>query len=346
MPVSLADLGEVGVIRRAVRFCPSVSPLLVRGVGDDAAIIRPSGQRHLLLTTDLLVEHIDFNLNGWTLDRVGEKALAVNVSDVAAMGGRPTLFTVGLAIPARARPAQVDALYRGLGRAARRYGVALAGGDLSASPSGWSIEITLLGEVKPGQALTRSGAEVGDRLCVTGTLGDSGAGLDLLRANTSRRTGLGAATRSLPSRAARFLVERHQVPTPRVAQGRALASRGLATAAIDLSDGLASDLRRLCEASGVGAEVDLRALPFSSELLTYARAVKRDPATYALTSGEDFELLVTVAPANLARARSLNVDGVPLTDIGSILPRRAGLRIIDRRGRRSRLTASGFEHFR
>ena len=156
---SLAELGEVGVIRRAVRFCPSSSPLLVCGVGDDAAIIRPSHGRQLLLTTDLLVERIDFDLETWTLDRVGEKALAVNLSDVAAMGGRPTLFTVGLAIPARARIAQVDALYRGLGRAARRYGVVLAGGDLSASPAGWSIEITLLGEIEPGRALTRSGAQ-------------------------------------------------------------------------------------------------------------------------------------------------------------------------------------------
>jgi len=231
----LARLGESGVIRRAARLCPSTSPMLVCGIGDDAAVIRPSRDQQLLLTTDLLVESVDFDLSAWTLDRVGEKALAVNLSDVAAMGGRPTLFTVGLAIPARARVAQVDAFYRGLGRAARRYGVVLAGGDLSASPSGWSVEITLLGEVEPGQALTRSGANVGDWLCVTGTLGDSGAGLELLRTKTARRGRHDAKPRPLSQRATRFLVDRHQVPVPRLAHGRALAAHGLATAAIDLS---------------------------------------------------------------------------------------------------------------
>jgi thiamine-monophosphate kinase len=319
---------------------------LIHGIGDDAAVIVQSPRRDLLVTTDLLVETVDFDLGAWTYDRLGEKALAVNLSDIAAMGGWPTVFFVGLAIPRRATVRQVEDLYRGLGRAARRYGVVLGGGDLSSSPSGWSIGITLLGEIKRGKALTRSGAKPGDWLCVTGTLGDSGAGLHLLRAASERRPSTTTQRRNYSSRGPRFLLDRHQRPTPRVECGRVLAARRLATAAIDLSDGLASDLRRLCDASGVGAEIDLPSLPLSNELKAYADSVGRDPIEYAISSGEDFELLFTVDPTCLNRAVRLAIDKTPVTPIGRILPRRAGLQVVDASGKNTPLDAKGYDHFR
>ena len=338
MSDELRRLGEFGLIRRLTRLCPTVSPRLRLGVGDDAAVVVPRPRTDLLVTTDVLVEGVDFDLAVWPLDRLGEKALAVNLSDIAAMGGRPFLFFVALSVPQRAAVRQAEGLYRGFGRAARRYGVVLGGGDVSAAAS-WSIAVTVLGEVERGRALTRSGARPGDRLCVTGTPGDSGAGLDLLRAGRHPPRGLARSD-------ARRLIDRHQRPTPRLDVARALVRRGAATAAIDLSDGLAADVRRLCEASGVGVEIDLRALPLSKPLRAYAAAVRRDPVDYALGGGEDFELLFTVPPTGLDRTLRLATAEVPITAIGWVLPRRAGLRMIDASGARRPLPAVGYEHFK
>ncbi len=337
MSDELRRLGEFGLIRRLTRLCPTVSSRLRLGVGDDAAVVVPRPRTDLLVTTDVLVEGVDFDLDVWPLDRLGEKALAVNLSDIAAMGGRPLLFFVALSLPARAAVRQAEALYRGLGRAARRDGVTLGGGDVSAAVA-WSVAVTVLGEVERGRALTRSGARPGDWLCVTGTPGDSGAGLDLLRAG--RRLPRGVARSD-----ARRLIDRHQRPTPRLDVARGLVRRGAATAAIDLSDGLAADVRRLCEASGVGVEIDLRALPLSKPLRAYTAAVRRDPVDYALGGGEDFELLFTVPPTGLDRALRLATAEVPITAIGRVLPRRAGLRVIDASGARRPLPAAGYEHF-
>jgi thiamine-monophosphate kinase len=308
------------------------------GVGDDAAVIRPRANTELLVTTDVLVEGVDFDRANSLFDRLGEKALAVNLSDIAAMGGRPTVFFVSLSLPLRAALREAEALYRGLGRCARRYGVTLGGGDVSAAPC-WSIAVTVLGEIARGRALTRAGARVGDLLCVTGTLGDSGAGLALLQRGGRLPKGL---TRSH----ARFLIDRHRCPSPRLSVGRRLADRRLATAAIDLSDGLAADVRHVCEASGVGVEIDLPALPMSTPLRRYAEAIRRDPIDVALGGGEDFELLVTIPPKNLARAQRLAEPDGPLTVIGRVTSARQGLRVIDTGGRSRPLPRVGYEHFR
>jgi len=334
----LRRLGEFGLIDRLVQLCPTTSPRLRVGVGDDAAILTPRTGTELLVTTDVLVEGVDFNLSAWPLDRLGEKALAANLSDIAAMGGRPVAFFVALSLPVRARVRDVEMLYRGLGRLARRYGVALAGGDVSAAPC-WSIAVTVIGEVERGRSLTRSGARPGDLVCVTGTLGDSVAGFDLL--SRGRRL-----PRGLSRPHARWLIDRHQRPTPRLGIAARLAQQRLATAAIDLSDGLAADMRRLCEASRVGMEIDLAALPLSRALRAYARATGRDPVADALGGGEDFELLVTIPPRRLNRARRAAAGDVPLTVIGRVTPARRGLSVIDETGRRRPLPRVGYEHFR
>lgn len=335
---SLRQIGEFGLIDRLVRLCPTTSARLRLGVGDDAAVIRPRPDTEVLVTTDVLVEGVDFDPAVWPFDRLGEKALIVNLSDIAAMGGRPVAFFVALSLPARARVRDAEALYRGLGRVARRYGVALGGGDVSAA-SRWSIAVTVIGEIRRGRMLTRAGARPGDLLCVTGTLGDSVAGLSLLRRGMRLPRGF---TQSY----ARWLIDRHQIPAPRLEIGARLAQQRLATAGIDLSDGLGADVRRLCEASGVSVEIDLAALPLSKALRTYAAALRLDPVKYAVDGGEDFELLVTVPPQRLDRARRAAAGDVPLTVIGRVIPARRGLTAIDVRGRRHPLPHAGYEHFR
>jgi thiamine-monophosphate kinase len=336
--VELRRLGEFGLIARLTKFCPTTSPQVRLGVGDDAAVIRPRSDAELLVTTDVLVEGVDFECADTPFDRLGEKALAANLSDIAAMGGRPTVFFVALSLPSRATVREADALYRGLGRCARRYGVTLGGGDVSAAPC-WSIAVTVLGEVTRGRALTRAGARVGDLLCVTGTLGDSGAGLALVK----RRAGL---PQGLSRSHAQRLINRHQRPSPRLSIGHQLADQRLATAAIDLSDGLAADVRHLCEASKVGVEIDLSALPISTALRRYAETARRDPIEFALGSGEDFELLVTIRPRHLARAQRATTGDAPLTVIGRVTSVRNGLRVIDADGQNRALPRVGYEHFR
>ncbi len=338
MSDELRQLGEFGLIDRLVRLCPITSSRLRVGVGDDAAVIRPQAGSELLVTTDVLVEGIDFELSVWPFDRLGEKALVANLSDIAAMGGRPVAFFVALSLPARARVREAEALYEGLGRAARRYGAVLAGGDVSAAPC-WSIAVAVIGEVERGRALTRAGARPGDLLCVTGTLGDAVAGLTLLGRGRRFPPGLSKSC-------VRWLIDRHQCPSPRLGIGARLAQRRLATAAIDLSDGLAADVKRLCEASRVGVEIDLGALPLSKELRVYGDALHRDPIESALGGGEDFELLVTIPPSRLDRARRAAGRAVPLTLIGRVTPARRGLVVIDATGQRRPLVQAGYEHFR
>lgn len=338
MKNELERLGEFGLIARLTRLCPTTSPQVRLGVGDDAAVVRPRPNTELLVTTDVLVEGVDFDRADTPFDRLGEKALAANLSDIAAMGGRPAVFFVSLSLPSRAAVREAEALYRGLGRCARRYGVTLGGGDVSAAPC-WSVAVTVLGEVARGRALTRAGARAGDVLCVTGTLGDSMAGLALLQ----RR---GRLPRGVARSSARRLIDRHQRPVPRLVIGQRLAEQGLATAAIDLSDGLAADVRHLCEASEVGVEIDLSALPMSTALRQYAEAVRRDPIGCALGGGEDFELLVAIPPKHLARAQRLADRAAPLTVIGRVTSARQGLRVIDATGQRRPLPVLGYEHFR
>ncbi|MFZ5876464.1 MAG: thiamine-phosphate kinase [Nitrospirota bacterium] len=338
MKSELRRLGEFGLIARLAKLCPTTSSQLRLGVGDDAAVVRPKPNTEILVTTDVLVEGVDFERGNTPFERLGEKALAANLSDIAAMGGRPTVFFVSLSIPARAAVRAADALYRGLGRCARRYGVTLGGGDVSAAPC-WSVAVTVLGEVARGRALTRAGARPGDLLCVTGTVGDSRAGLALLQRG-------GRTPRGLARSHVKRLIGRHQLPTARIQIGRQLADQRLATAAIDLSDGLAADVRHLCEASKVGVEIDLSALPMSTALRQYAEAVRRDPIGYALGGGEDFELLIAIPPKHLARAQRLADPHAPLTVIGRITSARKGLTVVDGTGRRRPLPNVGYEHFR
>jgi thiamine-monophosphate kinase len=312
---------------------------VVLGIGDDAALLRVSPGEDFVATTDLLVEGVHFTLTTASYEDVGYKAAAANISDIAAMGGRPQYLLVSIAIgPAHGR-SQLHGLYRGIMTACRPHGIQLVGGDTSASRRDLFLNVTLTGSVARGKALRRDGARPGDLVYVTGTLGDSLAGLCLLAKRPPRLRGGPQLVSSL--------IARHLRPSPRVEIGRALSTRGLATAGIDLSDGLSGDLVHLCRQSRVGAEIDIEALPVSAALETYAQRLGADPADLARQGGEDYELLFTVTPRNAARISSLaRAATCRITRIGVIQPKSAGMRVRDRAGRLRPWKNVSYEHFR
>jgi len=331
---STKPLKEFALIAALSRRFGRTGRSVLRGIGDDAAIVRPSPGYLLLLTTDLLAEGIHFDLATATFEDIGYKAAAANLSDIAAMGGTPQHLLVSLAIPTGYAASDILRLYRGVMTACRPHGVELIGGDTSASQRGLFISITLTGLVPPKEVLTRDGAKVGDLLYVTGTLGDSRAGLHLLTAKGQAQP------------YARHLIDRHLHPTPRITAGRLLASHGLATAAIDLSDGLSGDLAHLCTLSGVGAEIHSDTLPLSRACRAYAIASRTDPIRLALAGGEDYELLFTVPPRSRARLERLGARlGCAVSCIGTIRPKAFGLRLRNEKGSWRRLAITSYQHF-
>jgi thiamine-monophosphate kinase len=313
------------------------------GIGDDCALVRPRPGEELAVTTDLSLADRHFRLDWHPAEAVGHRALARGLSDLAAMGARPVAAFLSLGLPreltqnSARRRAWIDRFLDGLLTLAEAHQTPLAGGDLAESPVAVA-DIVLVGAVARGRALLRSGARAGDLLYVTGKLGGAAAGLARL-AELAGKSAPGQASATPPRplkipKKLESLLAPHLYPQPRLAQGRWLVRHGLATAAIDLSDGLSTDLAHLCQESGVAAEVDAAALPL------HAGAT----LPQALHGGEDYELLFTAAPgARLPRS----IAGVPVTRIGRMLPPRAGgsrLTLVTAQGRQP-LVPRGWEHF-
>lgn len=296
----------------------------------------------MVVTTDLLAEGVHFDLKTASFEDIGYKAAVANLSDIAAMGAMPNYLLVSLAIPRSQGASEMQRLYRGIMSACRPYRVELIGGDTSASHHGLFLSIALIGSVPVGRALTRSGARAGDLLYLTGTIGDSLAGLRLLSA------GYGNKGSVLPSvkRSAQELTRRHLRPTPRLEMGQALSRQRLATSAIDVSDGLSGDVRHICKQSHVGVEIKADALPISSALRKYAGMNTLDPIDVALQGGEDYELLFTVAPRHRKKVEQLGrkVDCL-LSCIGIIKPVSYGLHIKDQSGMLHQLPILSYQHF-
>jgi thiamine-monophosphate kinase len=315
----------VAAIRRLVEPVPSRARVTL-GIGDDAALWQPSRSHRSAITTDMLVEGVDFTRDAMSLEDAGWRAMAANLSDLAAMGARPVLATVALGVPA-GEIEEVLALVRGIAQAAARHGLAIAGGDLSRAPV-LTIAIAAVGEVRASHAKTRAGGRAGDVLAVTGELGSARAGLEL-----SRRGGRpdGAA--------AEQALQAFRRPAARCAEGRFLAASRNVQAMMDCSDGLSTDLDRLCRASGCGAIVE--ALPVSEAARAVAALLHEDPRAFALAGGEDFELLAAIKPrafehlAQRFRARF----GRPLHRIG-YLTAQPGISFEG-----NPLARTGWEHF-
>lgn len=322
---TLKELGEFGLIARIrERF---TAPEGVTGIGDDCAVLPRRDGRDTLVSTDMLVEGTHFLRGDIPPYALGWKSAAVNLSDIAAMGGNPLGTFLSLALPACLDGAWIDEFLRGYAAVSERFGAALLGGDTTASPDRICINVAVLGECPSGSARKRSDARPGDLVCVTGTLGDSAGGLKAILEGAERDADV------------RTLVDRHYLPIPRIDEGLRLAAASGVHAMMDISDGIGSDLSHILEASGAGAEVDVRTLPLSPALKRVCDHLGWDATQLAVSGGEDYELLFTIDPEAEA-----TLD-VPHTVIGRITESSRGRPgMTEWRG--TDRSFSGFDHFR
>ena len=318
--MTVAELGERALIERIRARCPPAPAFVIVGIGDDAAVVEPERNRLEVLTTDCQVEDVHFNQTFVGAADIGHKALAVNLSDLAAMGAAPRVALLSLVLPPDLAAASVDALVDGMAALAVRARIAIVGGNIARSPGPLIVDVTVTGSVHRRRVLTRSGARAGDELYVTGTLGGAALGLRRLRDDPSND---GSA------------VDRYRRPEPRLRFGVMLGRNRVPGACIDLSDGLADGVRQMAEASSVGAILDAAAVPIEPG------ATLAD----ALGGGEDYELLFAVSPRMRARLKDVRrrVSDVPVTRIGRLTSNRALL--LSRDGHAEQLPA-GFEHFK
>jgi thiamine-monophosphate kinase len=327
---------ERALIERIRRRLPPPPPALVVGPGDDAAVVTPTRGALQVLTTDAMVEGVHFDRRFSSLADVGYKALAVNVSDLAAMGARPEFALLSFILPDTLSQDDVDALLEGLLEMAASARVTIAGGNISRSPGPLVVDVTAIGSVRPRRGLTRAGGRPGDALYVTGSIGAAAAGLRWLRAvENAEITQDGEMV---------ACAARHRRPEPRVRVGQLLGRNRAASACMDLSDGLADAVRQMTEASGTGATIDAAALPIDPAVSSWFRAQGLDPIVSALAGGDDYELLFAVPRKGRGRLRHVQqgARGVPLTRIGE-LTAEPGCRL-SRDGSFEDLPA-GFSHF-
>ncbi len=334
----LKDLGEDHIVKELARRLGQKHPRLIKGIGDDTSVTVQKASSALLSTTDTLIEGTHFSLSYAPPRLIGRKSLSISVSDIAAMGGTPLFGLVSIAMPGRTEKRFLDELYKGLKDVARSSGLFIAGGNTARFEGAVIVSTTVIGEAPEESVVYRSGARPGDIIYVTGSLGDSALGLRVLQ-----ERGI-AALKSGFKKA----VIRHLDPQPRLAAGAGLAAGRLASAMIDISDGLLLDLKRLCEASSVSAVVELSRVPVSRALEDYCSSKKLSSAQFSFSGGEDYELLFTSPPDNakalerLSKRLKLNI-----TPIGGITQPTKGsrLRVLDKNGAWVKITSLGFEHF-
>jgi thiamine-monophosphate kinase len=312
---TLDSLGERGLVALIRNRFPARPDLLHVGIGDDAAVAVPARGEFEVLTTDALVEGVHFDLTFGSLFDVGYKALAVNVSDVAAMGGTPRLALLSLVLPSRLLVRDVEALLDGFAEMAREAGVALAGGNITRSPGPLVVDVSLTGSVRPRRILRRSGGRAGDALYVTGSVGAGAAGLEYLR-QTGRR--LGDDGGNAPGMG--DCIRRYLRPEPRHRLGALLGRTRAASACMDLSDGLADAVTQLAESSGTGAAIDASLLPIPECARRWFAGRGADPIASSLAGGDDYELLFAVSPRRRGRLKTViqQARGVPVTRIGKL----------------------------
>jgi thiamine-monophosphate kinase len=303
----VSDLTERELIARIQARLPPPPPWMIVGIGDDAAVVEPGRNRLEVLSVDALVEGVHFDRAFTPPAAIGHRALAANLSDLAAMGAEPRLALLSLGLPEAFPAADFDALIDGIATLAKKYRLHVAGGNLTRSPGPLIVDVTVTGTVKPRRALLRSGARPGDELYVSGTIGAAAAGLQMLR---------GAKKSSSAE-----LTDRYLYPDPRVRLGSILARNRAASACMDLSDGLADAVRQMAEASGVGAIIDAADLPIDAEARRWFESRGAEPVREAISGGDDYELLVAVRPRTRGRlAAVLRHGGVALTRIGVCAP--------------------------
>ena len=328
-------IGEFGFIESIKKECITSLKDVIKGIGDDCAVFGHYSGRVFLFTTDMLVEDTHFLKGNITPYQLGWKTIAVNLSDIAAMGGRPLFLLISLAIPAEMNVELIQDFYKGMKDICEHYEVNILGGDTVASPDKLVISVSLIGDAKENEVLYRSGARPGDRIYVTGNVGDSSAGLKILKNEISP-----------PKSIASHFIKIHNEPKPLIKTGRIIAASRLASAMIDLSDGLLSDLGHICKESRVGAMLFKKKIPISSELKLLASRVKLNPIDLAFSGGEDYLLLLTVPKAKIKGFEILYKDkgSSPLYLIGEIREEK-GVRMVNDDGSIEEIRIRGFNHF-
>ncbi len=369
--ITVADLTERELIARIQAHLPAPPPWMLVGIGDDAAVVEPERNRAEVLSVDALVEGVHFDRAFTPAGAIGHRALAVNLSDLAAMGAQPRLALLSFALPAHLPVDDFDAMIGGIAALAAAHRLHVAGGNLTRSPGPLVVDITVVGTVKPRQALTRRGARAGDHIYVSGTIGAAAAGLQMLQAtklNTKDTEDTKAVTdlkerfslagadpqedlSSVPPvssvvencRVQANCIDRYLYPLPRIRMGLLLSRNRAATACMDLSDGLADAVRQIAEASSVGAIIDAGALPIEAGARAWFEAGGADAVNAALTGGDDYELLIGVRPRLRNRLKAAQAAGAPLTRIGTFTADRA---LIVRRTEGDTPLPAGYSHFR
>lgn len=333
----ISTLGEFGLIDHLTNDIETYNPSTQMGIGDDAAILQ-SGDAHIVVTKDLLVEGVHFDLVYTPLKHLGYKSVAVNLSDVYAMNGKPEQVFVGLAVSSKYSVEALDSLYEGIKAACKKYKVDLAGGDTTSSPSGMVISITAIGRAEKNRVAYRSGSKVNDLICVSGDLGAAYCGLLVLQREKAAFTGGSAVQPDLSAYA--YVIERQLKPEPRRDIFEKLKALDIVpTSMIDISDGLASEVLHLCKNSGNGAIIFEEHLPIDERMAAVAREFEIDPTTCALSGGEDYELLFTVAQSDYDKIKTLPNVSI----IGHITEVQKGTTIVSASGQRVELTSLGWD---
>jgi len=329
------DIGEFGFINSIKAQCDIPVQGILKGIGDDCAVLNSTPGRSLLITSDMLVEDIHFVLGMIPFYQLGRKAMAVNLSDIASMGGRPIVALISLAVPTDTNLDSVRELYRGISDICKYHNVAIGGGDTVASPDKLVISVSILGDVNEQEVLYRSGAISGDRIYLTGPVGDSMAGLKILTKGITP-----------PESTKDYFINAHNNPTPLIEIGISIAASGLASAMIDLSDGLLSDLGHICEESGVGALLSAEKIPVSQELKLLADHAGFNAVEFALSGGEDYQLLFTGSVEHEKEIENLFKEQgfLPPYQIGEI-SQEPCIRMVKADGSTVELQAKGFDHF-
>ena len=329
----MRELGELAIVDLIRKKFRDFRPRALRGIGDDAAVIIPSLGSRWLVTTDLLIEKVHFDLAFTPPRDLGFKSLTVNLSDIAAMGGVPRYAFLGLGLPAGLSRNFLHEFFAGWARAARRYETNLVGGDLSRAPAVF-ISVTVLGETLPSGFIGRAGARPGDGVFVSGYPGESALGWEFLNRGKPRDP------------AGRRWIRKHLVPEPRLRLGQELSRRKLAHSLMDLSDGLVLDLQRLARESGVAIEIEAGRIKLPAGFADSARKVGQDPLRLALTGGEDYELVFTAPPKKWeAVERLARKLKLPLQRIGKVRAGKPGVEVRDQDGKILPLSRGGYEHF-
>lgn len=318
--MQLSKIGEFGLIKSLQKKCLVHRPEILAGIGDDTAVIRVA-DRKFLVTSDMMLEGVHFDLSFTTFSQLGHKLLAINISDIFAMGGKPQYFLVSIGIPYGYLAGDIHELYKGITKLAREFRVAVIGGDTCSSKNGLVLNGTLVGHAK--KIIKRSGAKIGDSIFINNTLGDSAMGLKILKNRKKKIHSFVRATSNIK------LMQKHLIPKP-----RPLDNLTKVTSMTDISDGLLTDLSHICDESRVGAIIHIDKVPVSRELTAIAKKFRVDPVELALKGGEDYSLLFT-APSGI------KTDAFK---IGEVV--RKDRFIVYENGRKKRFRPEGYEHFK